>query len=160
MTITNKHQKGAIHIFKKDKDTNKPLEGAEFEIRAAEDIIINGEVLYKKGDVIAKVTTDKDGKAVVENLYAGFAYDVVETKAPNGYVIDNEKTTVNLDLDTEVEYVEVDVTITNTNGEIKIRVPETEVENPKTADSNNYAFGGIALILSLIGFVVFKKKRA
>lgn len=63
------------------------LSGAEFELYAAEDITVNGTVLYKKGEQVKSVTTDSDGKAEVSNLAAG-NYFWKETKAPEGFVLD------------------------------------------------------------------------
>ena len=63
------------------------LEGAEFEVKAAEDIITaDGTVRAKAGDVVANLTTDKNGYAETGLLYLG-KYEVTETKAAPGYVI-------------------------------------------------------------------------
>ena len=67
------------------------LEGAEFEIYAAEDIYTadfqkddNGNRIleYAAGTLVKTVTTDKDGKAVLKNLPLG-SYKIVETTAPD-----------------------------------------------------------------------------
>ena len=41
---------------------------------------------YSKGDLVATLTTGKDGKAVAKNLPLG-QYRVVEVTAPDGYVL-------------------------------------------------------------------------
>lgn len=63
------------------------LSGAEFELYAAEDITVNGTILYKKGELVESVTTDSDGKAEVSDLPAG-NYFWKETKAPEGFALD------------------------------------------------------------------------
>ena len=63
------------------------LEGAEFEVKAVEDIITaDGTVRVKAGEVVANLTTDKNGYAETGLLYLG-KYEVTETKAAPGYVI-------------------------------------------------------------------------
>ena len=63
------------------------LEGAEFEVKAAEDIITaDGTVRAKAGEVVANLTTDKNGYAETGLLYLG-KYEVTETKAAPGYII-------------------------------------------------------------------------
>ena len=66
-----------------------PLSGAEFEVRAAEDIITpDGTKRANKGDVVATIVTDSEGVAKTEPLYLG-RYKVKEIKAPYGYVLDS-----------------------------------------------------------------------
>ncbi|WP_294483512.1 SpaA isopeptide-forming pilin-related protein [uncultured Ruminococcus sp.] len=72
------------------------LEGAEFEITAAEDIITpDGTVHAKAGDLVCKMTTDENGFAQSNLLYLG-KYNITETKAPYGYVNNNETKTAEL----------------------------------------------------------------
>ena len=70
------------------------LEGAVFEVYAAEDIYTpdhqkdeNGNriVIYEEGTLVATLTTDETGSAEIENLPLG-AYRVAEKEAPEGFV--------------------------------------------------------------------------
>jgi len=64
------------------------LVGAEFDVVAAEDIIIpDGTIRAKKGDVVDRLVTGEDGQATSKELYLG-EYELVETKAPKNYVLD------------------------------------------------------------------------
>ena len=63
---------GNVEITKIDKDSKAPLENVVFEVRDS------------KGKVVAKVTTDKEGKANVSDLSVG-KYKLVETKSLSGY---------------------------------------------------------------------------
>ncbi|MBZ8124750.1 SpaA isopeptide-forming pilin-related protein [Bacillus thuringiensis] len=63
---------GNVEITKIDKDSKAPLENVVFEVRDS------------KGKVVAKVTTDKEGKANVSNLSIG-KYELVEVETPAGY---------------------------------------------------------------------------
>ena len=103
-----------VNVFgEKDKDviyqpvyTVKGLAGAVYEITADEDIITpDGTLRYHKGDVVDTVTTDDEGFAKSKELYLG-KYTVVEIKAPNGMVINNEKHSV------ELTYAGQDVAVT------------------------------------------------
>ena len=86
----------------------KGLAGAVYEITADEDVItLDGTLRYHKGDVVDTVTTNEDGKAKSKELYLG-KYTVVETKAPNGMVINKEKHSV------ELTYAGQDVAVTET----------------------------------------------
>ena len=86
----------------------KGLAGAVYEITADEDVITpDGTLRYHKGDVVDTVTTDEDGTAKSKELYFG-KYNVVETKAPTGMVINKEKHSV------ELTYAGQDVAVTET----------------------------------------------
>ena len=67
------------------------LEGAVYEITAAEDIYtLDGTLRASKGEVVDTVTTGADGTAVSKELYLG-KYEVKEITAPFGMVL-SEKT--------------------------------------------------------------------
>ena len=86
----------------------KGLAGAVYEITADEDVITpDGTLRYHKGDVVDTVTTDEDGTAKSKELYLG-KYNVVETKAPTGMVINKENHSV------ELTYAGQDVAVTET----------------------------------------------
>ena len=66
------------------------LEGAVYEITAAEDIYtLDGTLRASKGEVVDTVTTGADGTAVSKELYLG-KYEVKEITAPFGMVLDEE----------------------------------------------------------------------
>ncbi|WP_407383421.1 SpaA isopeptide-forming pilin-related protein [Ruminococcus sp.] len=90
------------------------LEGAEFEITAAEDIITpDGVVHYKEGEVVDTITTAKNGKAVSKQLYLG-NYLIRETKSPYGFIKNSESYSVTLSYAGEtVEVTNTDLTVHN-----------------------------------------------
>ena len=66
------------------------LEGAVYEIRAAEDVYTpDGTLRYIKGTVVDTVITDEDGFAKSRELYLG-KYEVREITAPYGMVLNSE----------------------------------------------------------------------
>lgn len=84
------------------------LEGAVFEIYAAEDITtLDGTVRYEQGSLVDTVTTDDDGVAKSKELYLG-KYTVIEKTAPNGYVHNTAK------YDVELTYAGQNVSVTST----------------------------------------------
>ena len=90
--MINKKIRGSVELLKVDKDTQRPLEGAEFEL-------YNGEKL------VGTYTTDKDGKIVVENLEAG-QYYFMEVKAPEHYEI-NQDVALNFEILEDGQKVEI-----------------------------------------------------
>lgn len=86
-----------------------PLTGVTYEIEAVEDIITNdGTIRAKKGDVVATITTDEKGEWKSPELYLG-KYQAIETKAPEGYVIDPTP------IPFELKYAGQEVAITDTS---------------------------------------------
>ena len=66
--------KGTVEVIKLDEDTKQPLAGAEFELRI-------GERYFRE-------ITDSNGKARFEGLPVGEWFTLIESKAPEGYILD------------------------------------------------------------------------
>ena len=88
----NNRQKVEVSVLKKEKDSDRVLEGAVFALSAKEDIKNqNGEVIMEAGTVIEEKATDKDGKLTFEaDLPIGFAYTVKETVPAPGFASTDE----------------------------------------------------------------------
>lgn len=104
-TFTNKRVNATIDLVKEDSETGNSaqgdavLEGAIYGLYAREDINHpdgRSGVLYKKDEQVATLTTDKEGKASVSNLYLG-KYYLKEITPPVGYLLDEEEHDVNCD---------------------------------------------------------------
>lgn len=102
--IVDEEPSGTINIIKQDTETGSTsqgdatFEGAEYKIYAAEDIynVAKTKKFYSKDQVVETRTIRKDGKTdSVTNLPIG-KYYVKETKAPEGYLIDNNTYNVTL----------------------------------------------------------------
>ena len=120
----NVAQKGTITVEKMgeifstvagDKGLYQPifsasgLEGAVYEITAAEDIYtLDGTLRASKGEVVDTITTGADGTAKSKELYLG-RYEVRETQAPYGMVLNGETHTV------ELVYAGQEVAVTETS---------------------------------------------
>ena len=104
-TFTNKRVNATIDLVKEDSETGNSaqgdavFEGAIYGLYAREDINhpdSRSGVLYKKDEQVATLTTDKEGKASVSNLYLG-KYYLKEITPPVGYLLDEEEHDVNCD---------------------------------------------------------------
>ena len=100
--VKNKQQVqiGSIKIVKQDKDSKKRLTGAEFQWKDT--------VTGKTGTV----TVGIDGTITIPNLAVNRKYEITETKAPTGYVLD--KTVHKVTLTTAQANKVVTVIIENT----------------------------------------------
>ncbi|WP_218730223.1 SpaA isopeptide-forming pilin-related protein, partial [Brochothrix thermosphacta] len=79
--------------LKKENDKGKSLEGAVFKL------------VNEQGTTVAEnLTTDKNGELEVANLAPG-KYTFVETKAPTGYILNEETDTFTIDQTTRSEQV-------------------------------------------------------
>ncbi len=65
------------------------LEGVEFEIRAAEDIVSGGKEYYKKGDLVDTITTNEEGFAKLDNLPLG-KYILTEKSTDENHILLDE----------------------------------------------------------------------
>ena len=118
----------------------KGLEGAEFEVYAAEDIYTadhqvdedgNRLLYFAKDALVATVVTDADGKAVVKNMPLG-KYYVKETQATEGFVLNTilqDAEFTYADQNTPVVFDEV--SYTNERQKVAITVEKQDAE---TAD--------------------------
>lgn len=114
------------------------LSGAEFEVHAAEDICTpdhqkdadgNRIVLYAKDTLVTTITTGESGKAVAKDLPLG-RYYVVETKAPEGFVLNPEPVKVALTYqDQDTPIVEAEAIVGNDRQKVSISVEKQDAEN-------------------------------
>ena len=102
-----------IKIYKFDKETKMPLEGATFEIR-------------RDGQVLATVKTDVNGNAGLYDLPKGF-YQVVETEPPQGYLRDEQVHEVYIDPTADPTQLIREVDVANTK-KLSIRIVKIDKE--------------------------------
>ena len=102
-----------IKVYKYDKDTKMPLEGATFEIR-------------RDGQVLATVKTDVNGNAGLYDLPKGF-YQVVETEPPQNYLRDEQVHEVYIDPTADPTQLIREVNVANTK-KLSIRIVKIDKE--------------------------------
>ena len=137
------HKSGeTLKSFKKDfvyEETS--LEGAEFEIYAAEDIFTpdhqvdeqgNRHVIYAKDTLVKTVTTNKNGEAVIKDLPLG-KYRVKETKAPAGFVLNPDNQEVSfIYKDQNTPEIEEKLEFSNERQKVELSVEKQDAETGKT----------------------------
>ena len=137
------HKSGeTLKSFKKDfvyEETS--LEGAEFEIYAAEDIFTpdhqvdeqgNRHVIYAKDTLVKTVTTNKNGEAVIKDLPLG-KYRVKETKAPAGFVLNPDSQEVSfIYKDQNTPEIEEKLEFSNERQKVELSVEKQDAETGKT----------------------------
>ena len=143
---------GRIIINKTDSVTGSPIEGVVFEIRDKDGKVLDTLTTDKNGYAESKLlpicTYNKDG-SYKEDIH----YTVIETKAANGYILDETSYDVVLKYsDNAPVCIEETVKLINT--------PKPDI--PKTGDTGNvYRYALLALIslAVMVSLVMAKKSR-
>lgn len=88
----NNRQRATVTVWKKEKGTDRMLEGAVFALYTKEDIVnADGEVILEADTVIEQKATDQDGKITfLADLPVGGSFYVKEVQAPDGFVTTGE----------------------------------------------------------------------
>ena len=110
------------------------LEGAVYEITAAEDIYtLDGTLRASKGEVVDTITTGTDGTAKSKELYLG-KYEVKEITAPYGMVLNDEIHAV------ELVYAGQNVAVTETETSFYNERQRVEIDLVKSLETDE-AYG-------------------
>lgn len=114
----------------------KGLAGAVYEITAAEDVVtLDGTLRYKKGDVVATITTGADGTATTEPLFLG-KFEIREITAPHGMILNGDTVTV------ELTYAGQEIKITTTSAAFVNERQKVEIDLAKTLEQDEkYGIG-------------------
>lgn len=112
------------------------LEGAVYEITAAEDIYtLDGTLRASKGEVVDTITTGADGTATSKELYLG-SYEVKEITAPYGMVLNDEIHSV------ELIYAGQEVAVTETSTSFYNERQKVEIDLTKSLEvDEDYGVG-------------------
>ena len=148
---------GQIVLTKTDGDTGEPLEGAEFSVTAAEDIVTpDGTIRATAGEVVDTITTDTTGTARSKELFLG-KYTVTETVQPVGFVL---PTTT---WDVELTYKDQNTAIVTGNIEVqnkptKITIKKVEAETGQPLEGIEFAVWNTAFEDSVDPEMAVKEK--
>ena len=112
-TLSNRPMMSNLKVYKIDIEKRFHLAGAEFSLTD------------KNGNEIKKVTTDEEGVALFKDIKLG-KYTLTETKAPEGYILNDSSIEIEVTKDSEV----IELYVENT------KIPEASVEILKV-DANN-----------------------
>jgi len=127
--VENAKELGSLQVIKKDAESGKVLEGAEFKLK------------NETGQVVGEAkTTNKNGVVTFENLVPG-KYMLEETKAPEGYKTVEVKVEVNI-VANEVAKQEV------LNEKVKEKIKgQIEITKVDANDTNKKLAGAVFEIL-------------
>ncbi|MCM3784546.1 SpaA isopeptide-forming pilin-related protein [Neobacillus mesonae] len=145
LTIENKENDRSVKLIKYNSTKSKLLQGAVFELRAQTALMDpNGDWMFQTATDIdeALLTTNQNGELYLEDLEPNI-YQLVEVKAPAGYVLDS--TPVEFEItDRQTETVVVE----KTNQAISLPGGPSEPSNPgqpspETPNSNTDSSPGL-----------------
>ena len=145
---------GNIRIVKTDAVDGSRLAGAIFEIRASGDIVRpDGSIAAIDGETVATVATDETGEARADNLPLGSGtarYEVVETQAPTGFLLDrtphivdlayaDQKTpVVEARLNVSDDYTKVDISKVDASGEQEVEGAQLTLYGPDKTEIDSW----------------------
>lgn len=112
------------------------LEGAVYEITAAEDIYtLDSTLRASKGEVVDTITTGADGTAKSKELYLG-KYEVKEVTAPFGFLLNSEVHAV------ELVYAGQEIAVTETSTDFYNERQRVEIDLVKSLETDeSYGVG-------------------
>lgn len=145
---------GSIRIVKTNTVDGSSLAGAIFEIRASGDIVRpDGGIAAVGGETVATVTTDETGEACADNLPLGSGtarYEVVETQAPTGFLLDRTSHIVDLTyadqktpvvearLNVSDDYTKVDISKVDASGEQEVEGARLTLYGPDKTEIDSW----------------------
>ena len=145
---------GNIRIVKTNAVDGSSLAGAIFEIRASGDIVRpDGGIAAADGETVATVTTDETGEACADNLPLGSGtarYEVVETQAPTGFLLDRTSHIVDLTyadqktpvvearLNVSDDYTKVDISKVDASGEQEVEGARFTLYSPDKTEIDSW----------------------
>ncbi len=138
---------------------NVELSGVSFDVFASEDIVRpdgSGEILIRKDELVGTITTNDDGKAVIEFLPVG-KYYAVEKSTVLGFVID--KTPVKVDISYVDQYIKDvygDKTVKNERQRVEVTVIKKDSETDEVLADAEFGLFTAADIYSADGSLILR----
>lgn len=153
-------------VFRKFEYEELGVEGAEFELYAKDTIYSpdyrkdeKGDpvVRFEKDDLVAKLTTDGEGKAVVHNLPLG-SYYLKETKAGEHFVLNTEQKAFTLTAGNDTQAVVYEsVSYKNERQKVKVTADKKDSVSGKPLEGVVFGLYAGEDIVSLKGDVLVEK---
>lgn len=159
----NVEKRGEVLVGYEDGDfvyEERGLANAEYKIRAKEDILDpsnDGTVLYKKGTIVETIITGANGKATSKKLPLG-TYEVYESKAPHGMVLNPEVKTVVLEYaDENTPVVFEDIGYVNERQRVDLSIIKKDTENKALLEGAEFDFKANQDIQNVDGSTIVTK---
>lgn len=166
LEVTNDEPVGTITI-KKVNESGDKINGATFNVVADEGITNKAgtKTYYKKGDIAETLTIVNGGECSTKKLPLG-SYKVIETQAPEGYLLNSKEQTVTLkykDQNTSVVYESVSFENKEPTGKIvltkSIDTSNTEgMKGDAVLEGNSYKLYAKDKITNKAGTKVYYEK--
>ena len=138
-SFVNQRQKVEVEVIKQDNEFAVGLADAEFNFTAKEDIKnYDGEIIVKSGTVINTYISNEFGKVDMTDmdlpLYNNF--QLIETKAPDGYVLDPTPVDINTDYQGQ-DKDKIVISKTKTNKATEVDFSKTDATTGKELSGNH-----------------------
>lgn len=157
--ITNEVNKGHF-IYE-----TRGIKGAIYKVYAAEDIYTadmqlddrgNRTKYYSKGELVATLETNDDGKATISKLPLG-KYKVVEDTAPNGFVINSEPQEVTFEyVDDKTPVIRESISFTNDRQKMDLSIIKKDSEDERAIQGAEFGLYAVEDIENIDGKVIVK----
>lgn len=161
----NVQQYGKLSLYKFGKDLDEsdlPLSGAKFELRAAQDIMSQdnqGTVIYKKDELVKTLVSDEKGQASADMLPIG-TYSLKEVEAPSGFVLNPEEKIIEIKPGNHQEpFVYVNVDLENKRQNVEINLVKKDAGDKKVLPGAEFGLFAEKDILDAKGNVVYEKDQ-
>lgn len=163
----NDRQVGALRLYKQGEMLDSydgefqyvlaGIKGAEFSVYAKDEILSpdnHGTVLLEKDQLAGTITTGEDGKGYVDSLPLG-SYYVVETKAGDGFVLNQEVQEFTISYaGQEVSVVYADMTFTNARQKVELSIEKKDVETNEAVSGAVFGLYAKEPIVNRLGEVI------
>ncbi|MBE6150522.1 MAG: hypothetical protein E7162_01720 [Firmicutes bacterium] len=140
LTFYNCLEKSKFEFTKKDLISSETLPNTKIQIFSYVDNIEDSKLIYEG-------VTDSEGKIVINNLFVGKFY-LVESEAPDGYVLSTDKMFFEIRENGEIVKAEM------TNEKLVVEVPDTNLNK-----NYNLYFVIAFLTISGIGIIIYGQNR-
>ena len=167
LEVTNEEPKGTITVYKTNSNDDR-VDGATFNVIAEETIKNKAgtKTYYKKGDIVQTLTSSGNGVYKTKLLPLG-KYKIVESKAPEGYLLNAEEKVVTLkykDQHTDIVYQSLSIENKEPVGKIElIKSIDTSKTNSLSGDAyikgNSYQLYAKDRITNKAGTKIFYEKN-
>lgn len=129
------------------------LAGAVYDVIAAEEIYTgDGTLRYEAGTIVDQIITDENGAATTKELYLG-KYQVIETQAPEGYVLNSTPA------DVELVYAGQEVSVTDAATGFENERQKIRIDAVKAMEQDETFHLGMNGEMTAVSFGLYAKEE-
>lgn len=164
ININNDLVKGRVNISTLEEVSNEygdvNRENVNIILSALDDIVVNGKVMYKSGQVVFEGSTDENGSLLIDNLYLGSYCAIdIDNNIKKCFELNsiNGKESI---IEERIEILKNDnkIDINNSNDIIDTNKSDKIVEVPSTLTEDIGFYKGVMVLFIVgVGMFVYKK---